>query len=44
MPTLKRLPTSVVDVPSRRAERFVIGAAAKVEELQGDPHALLAST
>jgi cytochrome P450 len=31
-----------VDVRSRRAERFVIGAGASVEELEGDPHALLA--
>jgi cytochrome P450 len=29
-------------VRSRRAERFVIGAGASVEELEGDPHALLA--
>ncbi|MCA1678835.1 MAG: cytochrome P450, partial [Actinobacteria bacterium] len=31
-----------MDVRSGRAERFVVGAAASVEELEGDPHALLA--
>jgi hypothetical protein len=31
-----------MDVCRRRAERFVVGTGAKVEELEGDPHALLA--
>jgi hypothetical protein len=32
----------LVSVRSSSAERFVVGAAASVEELEGDPHALLA--
>ena len=31
-----------MDARSRRAERFPVGAAATLEELEGDPHALLA--
>ena len=33
---------SVMDARSRGAERFAVGATATLEELEGDPHALLA--